>query len=65
MKIIVVLLAFIITISAFGQSSQDDQDKKWRQDMTNRIAADIAGVAAILSRTAPAVEPQAEAPVGP
>jgi len=36
-----------------------------RQDMTNRIAADIAGVAAILSRTAPAVEPQAEAPVGP
>lgn len=36
MKTIVVLLAFIITISAFGQSSQDDQDKKWRQDMTNR-----------------------------
>ncbi|MBX7173434.1 MAG: hypothetical protein K1X72_20870 [Pyrinomonadaceae bacterium] len=36
MKRIVVLLVFIMTVTNFGQSSQDDQDKKWRQEMTNR-----------------------------
>lgn len=36
MKVVTSLLVMFATIAIFGQSGQDQQDKQWRQEMTNR-----------------------------